>query len=60
MAKIILIILLILSIYIYATISSSSRSDMNHTIALIPHHVGTVFNAISDRAMGLQDYHTEQ
>jgi hypothetical protein len=59
MVKFLFAILLILSIYIYATITPENRQNVNHTVALIPHHIGTVFNAISERAVELQDYDTE-
>lgn len=49
MSKVILIILLILSIYTYVTITPLSRSDVNHNVVQIPHHIGSVLSSMADR-----------
>lgn len=49
MAKFLFAILLILCIYAYATISSSSRADINHTIILIPQHIGQGIETVANK-----------
>jgi len=61
MSKIILVILLILSFYIYTSITPISRGDINHNVALIPHHIGNVIESVANRITDIQnDYHTEK
>lgn len=59
MTKLFFLILLALCTYIILTITPASRADITHTVAMIPHHVGTAFNTISEKATQLQDYHAE-
>jgi len=49
MIKFLFAILLILSIYAYFTVSSSSRADINHTIMLIPQHIGQGIETASEK-----------
>jgi hypothetical protein len=61
MTKFLFAILLILGIYIYATITPASRTDVTRTVVMIPHHISTAFQVISERGTQLQvDYDTEQ
>ena len=61
MSKFLLAILLILSIYIYASITPSSRGDVNHAVALIPYHIGQVLESAASKIDDVQtDYLQEQ
>jgi len=50
MTKFFLFMLLIFLAYIYLTIGSNSRAEINHTVAMIPDHIGTVMQNISEKA----------
>lgn len=60
MVKFLFAILLILGIYLYASITPSSRGDINHNVALIPQHIGQVWESVTNKVDSLQqDYHAE-
>ena len=44
-----IIILLLFSLYIYATVSASARAEINHNTVMIPKHIGDAIGSISDR-----------
>ncbi len=61
MTKFLFAILLILSIYIYATVTSTSRADINHNVALVPHHIGQIWESAANKITDVQnDYLQEQ
>ena len=60
MAKFLFAILLILTIYIYANIGTSSRADITHAVVLIPQHLGQILELATNKINEVQnDYHTE-
>jgi hypothetical protein len=49
MAKLLFVILLILSIYIYATVPALSRNEINKTVVMIPNHISTAIHFSSEK-----------
>ncbi len=49
MAKFILAILLILTIYIYANIGTASRADITHAVSLIPYNMGQMLESAANK-----------
>ena len=53
MGKFLFVILLLLSIYIYLTVPTQSRAEINHTVVMIPDHMGTVLQNLAEKADGI-------
>lgn len=49
MVKFLFAILLILSIYIYANINTTSRSDITHAVSLIPYNLGQMLESTANK-----------
>jgi hypothetical protein len=56
MAKFLFAILLILTVYAYFTVSSSSRAEINHSIVMIPNHISQVWGTAQEKINYFRDY----
>lgn len=49
MTKFLFAILLILTVYIYANIGTSSRADITHAVSLIPYNLGQMMESAANK-----------